>query len=66
MGHLAKADGRVSEDEIAQARAVMDRMQLSEEQRKQAIALFNQGKQDDFPLEQTCLLYTSPSPRDDL
>ena len=59
MGHLAKADGRVSEDEIAQARAVMDRMQLSEEQRKQAIALFNQGKQDDFPLEQTVAAFAT-------
>ena len=53
MGHLAKADGRVSEDEIAQARAVMDRMQLDEEQRKQAIALFNRGKEADFPLQDT-------------
>ena len=53
MGHLAKADGRVSEDEIAQARAVMDRMQLNEEQRREAIALFNRGKEADFPLEAT-------------
>ena len=51
--HLAKADGRVSEDEITQARAVMDRMQLDEEQRKQAIALFNRGKEADFPLQDT-------------
>ncbi|MZR61655.1 co-chaperone DjlA [Alcanivorax sp. DP30] len=53
MGHLAKADGRVSEDEIAQAKAVMDRMQLNDEQRQQAIALFNKGKSADFPLEAT-------------
>ncbi|WP_290525050.1 co-chaperone DjlA [Alcanivorax sp.] len=53
MGHLAKADGRVSEDEIAQARAVMDRMQLDDEQRKAAIGLFNEGKAADFPLEAT-------------
>lgn len=53
MGHLAKADGRVSEDEIAQAKAVMDRMQLNEEQRQQAITLFNEGKSADFPLEAT-------------
>ena len=53
MGHLAKADGRVSEDEIAQARAVMDRMQLNEEQRREAIALFNRGKEADFPLDAT-------------
>ena len=53
MGHLAKADGRVSEDEIAQAKAVMDRMQLNDVQRQQAITLFNQGKSADFPLEAT-------------
>ncbi|MCK0152347.1 co-chaperone DjlA [Alcanivorax sp. S6407] len=59
MGHLAKADGRVSEDEIAQARAVMDRMQLDDEQRKAAIALFNQGKSADFPLEATIATFAS-------
>ena len=59
MGHLAKADGRVSEDEIAQARAVMDRMQLDDEQRKEAIALFNQGKASDFPLEATIQQFAS-------
>ncbi|EKF73080.1 dnaJ-like protein DjlA [Alcanivorax hongdengensis A-11-3] len=53
MGHLAKADGRVSENEIAHARAVMDRMQLNEAQRQRAIELFTLGKADDFPLEQT-------------
>lgn len=50
MGHLAKADGRVTEDEIELARQTMDKMQLDEEQRRTAIELFNSGKQDDFPL----------------
>lgn len=59
MGHLAKADGRVSEDEIAHARSVMDRMQLSDEQRKKAIALFNQGKSSDFPLDETIRAFSS-------
>jgi len=59
MGHLAKADGRVSEDEIAQARAVMDRMQLNEEQRAEAIALFNRGKEADFPLDATVAEFAS-------
>lgn len=53
MGHLAKADGRVSEQEINQAKAVMDRMQLNDEQRQRAIDLFNEGKADDFPLDET-------------
>jgi len=51
MGSVAKADGRVSEDEIAFARAVMERMSLSEEQRRLAIRLFTEGKQVDFPLD---------------
>jgi len=50
MGHLAKADGRVSEDEIKLARDVMRRMNLNEDMRRAAIRLFDQGKQADFPL----------------
>ncbi|MCP5163219.1 MAG: co-chaperone DjlA [Hahellaceae bacterium] len=49
MGHIAKADGRVTESEIAQARSVMQHMQLDAEQQSVAIGLFNQGKQPDFP-----------------
>lgn len=52
MGHLAKADGRVSEDEIGFARAVMANMQLDEAQRRAAINLFREGKDDDFPLDE--------------
>jgi DnaJ like chaperone protein len=51
MGNLAKADGRVSEDEIELARSVMTRMNLNQEMREAAIHLFNQGKQADFPLD---------------
>jgi len=50
MGHLAKADGRVSRDEIQLARDVMRRMNLNEQMSEAAIGLFNQGKQADFPL----------------
>lgn len=50
MGHIAKADGRVSEDEIQLARGVMERMNLDRQMREAAIHLFNQGKQADFPL----------------
>lgn len=52
MGHVAKADGRVSEDEIAAARAIMDHMDLAAELRRTAINLFNQGKRADFPLDE--------------
>ena len=51
MGHVAKADGRVSEDEIAAARAIMGQMLLSDEQKHAAIRLFSQGKQADFDLD---------------
>ncbi|WP_315982483.1 TerB family tellurite resistance protein [Aliamphritea spongicola] len=44
MGKLAKADGRVSQEEIQYARDVMNRMGLSSERQKQAIELFTQGK----------------------
>lgn len=49
MGYVAKADGRVSRDEISLAEQVMGQMQLRPEQRKLAISLFEQGKQDSFP-----------------
>jgi DnaJ like chaperone protein len=51
MGHLAKADGRVSEDEIAAAREVMARLSLNPMLRQAAMRLFNQGKRADFPLD---------------
>jgi DnaJ like chaperone protein len=53
MGHLAKADGRVSEQEIGHAEAVMGRMQLNAEQRRKAQEQFRRGKMDDFPLDAT-------------
>lgn len=52
MGHIAKADGRVSAHEISAARNIMTQMQLSAEQRKAAIRFFDQGKSADFPLEE--------------
>ncbi len=52
MGHLAKADGRVSEDEIAQARAAMTRMRLDEDQSERAINCFRQGKEDEVSVDQ--------------
>lgn len=51
MGHLAKADGQVTEDEIAQARAAMAKLQLDEEQQRRAIERFREGKRDDFPVD---------------
>src|SRR5215472_14659877 len=50
MGCVAKADGRVSEQEIAAARAVMTDLRLGQTQVREAIALFTEGKQPDFDL----------------
>jgi len=51
MGHVAKADGRVSELEIAAARAIMDHLRLNADQRRIAIECFTAGKQPDFPID---------------
>lgn len=53
LGYLAKADGLVSPNEIAFAKAVMDRMALSASQRAAAIQLFNHGKNPDFLIAPT-------------
>lgn len=45
LGRLAKADGRVNEQEIHAASLVMERMGLKGEQRQFAIDCFNQGKE---------------------
>lgn len=52
MGRVAKADGRVTEQEISYAREVMARMNLSEDKRLEAIALFTKGKDSDFDLDE--------------
>ena len=51
MGHVAKADGRVTEREIAAARSVMHSLRLNDAQVRLAIAEFTRGKQPDFNLE---------------
>ncbi|WP_412758256.1 co-chaperone DjlA [Legionella bozemanae] len=51
MGHLAKADGRVSEQELNMARLFMDEMRLSSEQKTLAKHFFNEGKQPQFNLD---------------
>lgn len=50
MGHLAKADGRVSEKEIEMATALMNEMNLNAEQKVQARHFFREGKSRDFDL----------------
>ena len=50
MGHLCKADGRVSAEEIRAAEGVMDQLRLSEARRAEARAMFRAGKAPDFDL----------------
>ena len=51
MGHVAKADGRVSEEEIEMAKQIMSHMHLTAEQKRTAVTLFNEGKQPEFRID---------------
>lgn len=51
MGHLAKADGRVTEQEIQLARQVMQRMNLDQAASREAMELFGRGKAQEFDLD---------------
>ncbi len=53
MGRIAKADGRVSEAEIAVANRAMARLDLPAPLRETARQAFARGKSPTFPLEQT-------------
>ena len=50
IGHLAKADGRVTENEIRAARALMHRFGLGPQEVRQAIGWFEEGKSPSWPL----------------
>lgn len=52
-GHIAKASGQVTADEITAAGMLMDKMGLTGEKRREAQAAFSEGKSSDFPLEDT-------------
>ena len=51
LGHLAKADGRVSETEIQLTESLMAKLGLTPEHRREAIRLFKQGASEDFDLD---------------
>jgi len=51
LGRVNKADGRVTEAEIASAERLMKRLELNDEERRGAISAFNRGKAPDFDLE---------------
>lgn len=51
MGKLAKADGHISEDEIAHVEQFIQKLRMSAEHRQQAIILFKRGAAPDFDFE---------------
>ncbi|OCG00584.1 co-chaperone DjlA [Gilliamella sp. wkB112] len=50
LGHLSKAKGVVTQDDINLARQFMDRLQLDSNSRQLAQDSFNRGKTSDYPL----------------
>ena len=52
LGHICKADGKVTPEEIAIATALMDNMKLQGSTREEAQQAFRDGKAKDFPLLQ--------------
>ena len=53
MGKIAKADGRVSEEEVAHVEQMFNKLGMAQEHRQQAIALFKKGSVADFDIRPT-------------
>lgn len=51
LGHLAKADGQVSEQEVALTEDIFRHLGLDADQRREAIARFKQGSDSQYQLE---------------
>lgn len=66
MGHLAKVDGRVSEEEVRVARRIMHGMRLSPEQVQVAIDRFTVGKNARYPISERLAELRSRIARRDL
>src|SRR5215216_8132118 len=56
MGHIAKADGRVSQEEIRMAMRLMGEMGLNFTQRNAAKAYFMQGKEPSYDVDKVIIL----------
>ena len=52
MGYIAKADGKVTRDEIRLAEEVMRQLGLDGEMRESAKKLFSEGKSENFPIDE--------------
>ncbi|MFO1390248.1 co-chaperone DjlA [Cellvibrio sp.] len=57
LGHIAKADGHISEMEIKLTEAYMDKMGLTPEHKREAIRLFKEGAAADFNLQDALNIY---------
>lgn len=53
MGKIAKADGHISQDEIAHVEQLFNKLGITDEHRQQAIALFKKGAAPDFDIRPT-------------
>jgi DnaJ like chaperone protein len=63
MGYIAKADGKVTRDEIKLAESVMSHLGLPAEMRESARKLFNEGKSSDFPIDEVLDQFRKESKR---
>ncbi|RYY74066.1 MAG: co-chaperone DjlA [Gammaproteobacteria bacterium] len=57
LGHIAKADGHISEMEVKLTEAYMDKMGLTPEHKREAIRLFKEGASADFNLQDALTTY---------
>ena len=57
LGHLAKADGRISQQEIDHTESIITQMGLDGQQRTRAIELFRDGAAAEFQLESTMSVF---------
>ncbi len=57
MGHIAKADGRVSSEEIEIAEALMNELKLTASEKKLAQRSFTRGKNPEFPLASSLQIF---------
>ncbi|GGY63244.1 co-chaperone protein DjlA [Cellvibrio zantedeschiae] len=57
LGHIAKADGHISEMEVKLTEAYMDKMGLTPEHKREAIRLFKEGASAEFSLQEALNAY---------
>jgi DnaJ like chaperone protein len=53
IAQISKEDGRVTKKEIAATKALIERLKLTESERRQAILFFQKGREQDFDLQGT-------------